>query len=156
MKGDPTVIEMLNELLTAELTVINQYFIHSKMCDNWGFERLAAKVREESIDEMRDAEKLIDRILYLDGVPNLQRLNHVGVGETVPEQFELDLDQERAAVERYNRGIALAVEKGDNGTREILEGILRGEEDHLDWLESQQELIRQVGVENYLAQQFRE
>ena len=156
MKGDPTVIEMLNELLTAELTVINQYFIHSKMCDNWGYERLAAKVREESIDEMRDAEKLIDRILYLDGVPNLQRLNHVGVGETVPEQFELDLEQERAAVERYNRGIALAVEKADNGTREILEGILRGEEDHLDWLESQQELIRQVGLENYLAQQFRE
>ena len=156
MKGDPTVIEMLNELLTAELTVINQYFIHSKMCDNWGYERLAAKVREESIDEMRDAETLIDRILYLDGVPNLQRLNHVGVGETVPEQFELDLEQERAAVERYNRGVALAVEKSDNGTREILEGILRGEEDHLDWLESQQELIRQVGLENYLAQQFRE
>jgi bacterioferritin len=154
MQGDPAVIEMLNELLTAELTVINQYFIHAKMCDNWGFGRLAGKVREESIDEMRDAEKLIDRILYLDGVPNLQRLNHVGVGETVPEQFELDLEQERAAVERYNRGIGLAVEKGDNGTREILEGILRGEENHLDWLESQQELIRQVGVENYLAQQF--
>jgi bacterioferritin len=156
MQGDPAVIEVLNELLTAELTVINQYFIHAKMCENWGFERLASKVREESIDEMRDAEKLIDRILYLDGTPNLQRLNHVGVGETVPEQFELDLEQERAAVERYNRGIALAAEKGDNGTREILEGILRGEEDHLDWLESQQELIRQVGVENYLAQQFRD
>jgi bacterioferritin len=156
MQGAPAVIEMLNELLTAELTVINQYFIHAKMCDNWGFERLAGKVREESIDEMRDAEKLIDRILYLDGTPNLQRLNHVGVGETVPEQFELDLEQERAAIERYNRGIALAVEHRDNGTREILEGILRGEEDHLDWLESQQELIRQVGVENYLSQQLRE
>jgi bacterioferritin len=155
MQGDPAVIEMLNELLTAELTVINQYFIHAKMCDNWGFERLAAKVREESIDEMRDAEKLIDRILYLDGTPNLQRLNHVGVGETVPEQFELDLEQERAAVERYNRAIALAVEKADNGTREILEGILRGEEDHLDWLESQVELISQVGLENYLSQQLR-
>jgi bacterioferritin len=147
---------MLNELLTAELTVINQYFIHAKMCDNWGFGRLAAKVREESIDEMRDAEKLIDRILYLDGTPNLQRLNHVGVGETVPEQFELDLGQERAAVERYNRAIALAVEKADNGTREILEGILRGEEDHLDWLERQLELIGQVGLENYLAQQLHE
>jgi bacterioferritin len=124
------------------------------MCDNWGFGRLAAKVREESIDEMRDAEKLIDRILYLDGTPNLQRLNHVGVGETVPEQFELDLGQERGAVERYNRGIALAVDKADNGTREILEGILRGEEDHLDWLERQLELIGQVGLENYLAQQL--
>ena len=154
MQGDPAVIEVLNELLTAELTVINQYFIHAKMCENWGFERLAHKVREESIDEMRDAEKLIDRILYLEGTPNLQRLNHVGVGETVPEQFELDLEQERGAIERYNRAIALAVEKGDNGTREILDGILRGEEDHLDWIERQQDLIRQIGVENYLAQQL--
>jgi bacterioferritin len=155
MQGSPAVIEVLNELLTAELTVINQYFIHAKMCENWGYERLAAKVREESIDEMRDAETLIDRILYLEGTPNLQRLNPVGVGETVPEQFELDLDQERAAVERYNRAIALAVEHADNGTREILEGLLRGEEDHADWLESQLELIRQVGLENYLAQQLR-
>jgi bacterioferritin len=154
MKGSPEVIEVLNELLTAELTVINQYFIHSKMCENWGYDRLAAKVREESIDEMRDAEKLIDRIIFLGGVPNLQRLNAVGVGETVPEQFDLDLDQERGAIERYNRGVALAVEHHDNGTREILEGILRGEEDHLDWLETQVELIRQVGLENYLAQQM--
>jgi bacterioferritin len=156
MQGDPAVIEILNELLTAELTVINQYFIHAKMCDNWGYDRLATKVREESIDEMRDAEKLIDRILYLEGTPNLQRMNHVGVGETVPEQFELDSEQERAAIGRYNRAIALCVEKGDNGTRDMLDDILRGEEDHLDWLESQQELIRLVGVENYLAQQFRE
>jgi bacterioferritin len=154
MKGSPEVIEVLNELLTAELTVINQYFIHSKMCENWGYERLAAKVREESIDEMRDAEKLIDRILFLGGTPNLQRLNAVGVGETVPEQFELDLEREREAVDRYNRAVALAAGNGDNGTREILEGILRGEEDHLDWLESQVELIRQVGLENYLAQQL--
>jgi bacterioferritin len=155
MQGAPAVIEVLNELLTAELTVINQYFIHAKMCENWGYERLAAKVREESIDEMRDAETLIDRILFLDGTPNLQRLNPVGVGETVPEQLELDLDQERAAVERYNRAIALAVEHRDNGTREILETILRGEEDHADWLESQLELIRQIGLEHYLAQQIR-
>jgi bacterioferritin len=154
MQGDQAVIEVLNELLTAELTVINQYFIHAKMCENWGFARLAHKAREESIDEMRDAEKLIDRILFLEGTPNLQRLNHVGVGESVPEQIELDLEQERGAVARYNRAIALAGDKGDNGTREILEDILRGEEDHLDWLESQQELIRQVGVENYLAQQL--
>src|SRR2546430_14295745 len=109
MQGSPEVIEVLNELLTAELTVVNQYFVHAKMCENWGYERLAAKVRAESIDEMRDAETLIDRILYLEGTPNLQRLNPVGVGETVPEQFELDLGQERSAVERYNRAIAVAV-----------------------------------------------
>jgi bacterioferritin len=155
MQGSPEVIEALNELLTGELTVVNQYFIHAKMCENWGYERLAAKVRSESMDEMRDAETLIDRILYLEGTPNLQRLNPVGVGETVPEQLELDLDQERGAIERYNRAIALAVEHGDHGTREILEGILRGEEDHADWLETQLELIRQIGVEHYLAQQVR-
>jgi bacterioferritin len=154
MQGSPAVIDALNELLTAELTVINQYFIHAKLCENWGFGRLAAKVREESMDEMRDAETLIDRIIFLDGVPNLQRLNPVGVGETVPEQFELDLAQEREAVGRYNRAIALAVAEGDNGTREILEGILRGEEDHLDWLEIQIDLIAKVGLENYLSQQL--
>jgi bacterioferritin len=154
MQGDPAIIEMLNEVLTAELTAVNQYFIHAKMCDNWGFDRLAAKIRDESIDEMKDAEALIERILYLDGVPNLQRLGPVMVGETVPEQFDLDLAVEVAAVERYNRGIALAVEKGDNGTRELFERRLVGEESHADWLESQIELIRQVGVENYLATQI--
>ena len=154
MQGDPAIIEMLNEVLTSELTAINQYFIHAKMCDNWGFDRLAAKIREESIDEMKDAEALIERILYLDGVPNLQRLGPVMVGETVPEQFDLDLAVEVAAVERYNRGIALAVEHGDNGTRELFERRLVGEESHADWLESQIELIRQVGVENYLATQI--
>ena len=154
MQGDADVLEFLNEVLTAELTAINQYFIHAKMCDNWGYHRLAEKNREESIDEMKDAEIIIDRILYLDGVPNLQRLGNVMVGETVPEQFALDLDVEKAAVERYNRGIALAVAKGDNGTREILESRLRGEEDHADWLERQLELISQVGVENYLSQQI--
>ena len=154
MQGDADVLEFLNEVLTAELTAINQYFIHAKMCANWGYHRLAEKNREESIDEMKDAEIIIDRILYLDGVPNLQRLGNVMVGETVPEQFALDLEVEKAAVERYNRGIALAVSKGDNGTREILESRLRGEEDHADWLESQLELISQVGAENYLSQQI--
>jgi len=154
MHGNPAIIEMLNEVLTAELTAVNQYFIHAKMCDNWGFDRLAAKIREESIDEMKDAEALIERILYLDGVPNLQRLGPVMVGETVPEQFDLDLAVEVSAVERYNRGIALAVEHGDNGTRELFERRLVGEESHADWLESQIELIRQVGVENYLATQI--
>jgi bacterioferritin len=154
MQGDPAIIEMLNEVLTAELTAVNQYFIHAKMCDNWGFDRLAEKIRDESIDEMKDAEAVIERILYLDGVPNLQRLGSVMVGETVPEQFDLDLAVEVAAVERYNRGIALAVEKGDNGTRELFERRLLGEESHADWLESQIELIRQVGLENYLATQI--
>jgi bacterioferritin len=154
VRGSPEVIEVLNEILTAELTAINQYFIHAKMCENWGYQRLAEHNREESIDEMKDADRIIDRILYLEGVPNLQRLGTVRVGETVPEQCELDVELERAAVERYNRAIALCVDHGDNGTREILDGKLRGEEDHLDWLESQLELIRQVGVENYLATQI--
>jgi len=154
MQGNPAIIEMLNEVLTAELTAVNQYLIHAKMCDNWGFDRLAEKIRDESIDEMKDAEALIERILYLEGVPNLQRLGPVMVGETVPEQFDLDLAVEVAAVERYNRGIALAVEHGDNGTRELFERRLLGEESHADWLESQIELIRQVGVENYLATQI--
>jgi bacterioferritin len=156
VQGDPEIIEFLNEVLTAELTAINQYFVHAKMCENWGFERLAKKIREESLDEMRDAEELTERILYLDGVPNLQRLGSVRVGETVPEQFALDLEVERAAIERYNRGIALAVAKDDNGTRDLLEDRLEGEEEHADWLEAQLTLIDQVGVENYLAQQIRD
>jgi bacterioferritin len=154
VRGAPEVIEILNEILTAELTAINQYFVHAKMNENWGYERLAKHNRDESIDEMKDADRIIERILYLEGVPNLQRLGTVKVGETVPEQFEVDIELERAAVERYNRGIVLCVNNNDNGTREILEEKLRGEEDHLDWLESQVELIRQVGLENYLAQQI--
>jgi len=156
VQGDPEIIEFLNEALTAELTAINQYFIHAKMCENWGFTRLAKKNYDESIDEMKDAEKVIERILYLDGVPNLQRLNSVLVGETVPEQHRLDLDLERAAIERYNRGVALARQKGDNGTAELLEDLLVGEEHHADWLESQLFVIEQVGVENYLAQHIHE
>jgi bacterioferritin len=154
MQGDPEVIEMLNEVLTAELTAVNQYFIHAKMCDNWGYKRLAEHVMHESIDEMKDADAIIERILYLEGVPNMQRLNPVRVGETVLEQLQLDLQVEVDAVGRYNRAVALAVEKGDNGTRELFERKLVGEESHLDWLESQLELIGQVGLENYLAQQI--
>ena len=156
MQGDPEIVEFLNEALTAELTAINQYFIHAKMCENWGFERLAKHNYDESIDEMKDAEKVIERILYLEGVPNLQRLGSVLVGETVPEQHRLDLQLEQAAVERYNRGVALAREKGDNGTAELLEDLLTGEEHHADWIESQLFVIEQVGIENYLAQQIRE
>ncbi|CAN5722475.1 bacterioferritin [soil metagenome] len=156
MQGDPEILEVLNEVLTAELTAINQYFIHAKMRSNWGFPKLAAVARRESIEEMEDADKLIDRILYLDGVPNLQRYNPVRVGETVPEQLALELQTETEAIERYNRAVALAVAKGDNGTRELLEHRLVDEESHADWLEGQLHVIATIGVENYLAQQIHE
>lgn len=154
MQGNEAVLEFLNEVLTAELTAINQYFIDSKMMANWGYHRLAGKVRADSIDEMGDAEKLIDRILYLDGVPNLQRLGSVRVGETVAEKLRLALQVETEAIERLNRGIALCTEVGDHGSREVAETILAGEEEHADWLETQLELIRQVGEAHYLAQQI--
>jgi bacterioferritin len=154
MQGDAEIIEILNDVLTAELTAINQYFIHAKMCDNWGYDRLASHGREESIDEMKHADIVIDRILYFDGTPNMQRLYPVRVGETVDEQLQLDKELEYAAVDRLNKGIAVCVAKGDNGTRELLAGILVSEEDHIDWLETQQETIRQIGLERYLAQQL--
>ena len=154
MQGNPAVIELLNEVLTAELTAINQYFVDAKMIDNWGYERLAAKFREESIDEMKDADVLIERILYFDGMPNLQRLGTVRVGENVVEKLQLALELEKEAIVRLNDGIALCVEHGDNGSRELLEGILTGEEAHADWLEAQLELVRQVGDAHYLSQQI--
>jgi bacterioferritin len=154
VRGDVRVIELLNEVLTAELTAVNQYFIHAKMCDNWGYERLAKHDRDESIGEMKDAESLIERILYLEGVPNLQRLGTVMVGETVPEQLRLDLQNERDAIDRLNGGIALCVEVGDNGSRDLLEDILEGEEEHADWLETQLSVIDDVGDAHYLAQQM--
>ena len=156
MRGHDDVVELLNEVLTAELTAVNQYFVDAKMLANWGFGRLGSKFREDSIDEMRDAEQLIDRILYLEGMPNLQRLSTVRVGETPAEKIALALAVEREAIERLNRGIELCVGRGDNGSRQVLEGILRGEEEHADWLEAQLELIRQVGEANYLAQQIHE
>ncbi len=156
MRGHDDIIELLNEVLTAELTAVNQYFLDAKMMGNWGYERLGSKFRDESIDEMKDADELIERILYLDGMPNLQRLSTIRVGETAPEKLELALDLEKAAIERLNRGIALCVERADNGTRELLEKILTGEEHHADWLESQLELIRQLGENHYLAQQIRD
>lgn len=154
MKGHAKIIELLNEVLTAELTAINQYFIHAKMCANWGFRELATKIRMESIDEMKHAEALIDRILYLDGVPNLQRLGKVNVGETVKEQFELDLALEQVALERLNNGIALCREVGDNGSADLLEKILVSEEEHTDWLETQLNLVATVGEQNYLAERM--
>ena len=156
MRGHDEVIELLNEVLTAELTAVNQYFLDAKMLSNWGYERLGAKFREESIDEMKDADELIERILYLDGMPNVQRLGTVRVGETAPEKLGLALALEAEAIERLNRGIERCVRLGDNGSRELLEDILEGEEAHADWLEAQLELIRQVGEAHYLAQQIRD
>ena len=156
MRGDDRIIAVLNDVLTAELTAINQYFIHARMCENWGYERLWKKVREESIGEMRHADKLIERILYLEGLPNLQRLGKVNVGQTVPEQLRLDLDVEKAAIKALNDGIELARSLGDNGTRDLLEDILKGEEDHMNWIEAQMTLIAQAGEANYLAQQIKD
>jgi len=154
MKGNAKVIEALNDVLTAELTAINQYFIHAKMCENWGYKRLEERSRKEAIDEMKHADELIERILYLDGVPNMQRLGTVQVGETVPEQLKLDHGLEIEAVARLNKAIALAAEKADNGTRELLEDILVSEEEHMNWLEAQLTLIKQVGEQNYLSEQI--
>ena len=154
MKGNDKVIQTLNDILTAELTSINQYFIHAKMNANWGFTKLAKKIGDESIDEMKHADKLIERILFLDGVPNVQRLNKVNVGETVKEQFELDLKLEFDAIARFNTGIALARELGDNASRELLERMLISEEEHTDWLETQLGLIEKLGEPMYCAQQL--
>ena len=154
MKGNDEVLTLLNLLLTNELTAINQYFIHAKMCENWGFQRLAAKVHEESIDEMRHADIVISRILFLEGVPNLQRLNKIHVGETVKEQFEADLQLEYAAIAFLKQGIAKTRDIGDNASEDLFTRILVSEEEHTDWLETQLELIRQVGEQNYLSQQL--
>jgi len=156
MKGNDEILRLLNDLLTNELTAINQYFIHAKMCANWGYDRLAHKIREESIDEMKHADIVISRILFLEGIPNLQRLNKLHVGETVKEQFQSDLALEHAAIKFLNEGIALARQLGDNGTEDLFTKILVGEEEHTDWLETQLGLIAQLGEPHYLAQQMRE
>ncbi|MBK7537257.1 MAG: bacterioferritin [Myxococcales bacterium] len=155
MKGNDEVIRLLNELLTNELSAINQYFIHAKMCANWGFDRLAAKIRAESIDEMRHADEVISRILYLEGIPNLQRYHKLQVGENVKEQFQADLEFEMRAIKFLNEGIEAARKVGDNGSEDLMTKILVAEEEHTDWLETQLELIRQVGEQNYLAQQMK-
>ena len=148
------IISALNDVLTAELTAINQYFIHAKMCQGWGYERLHQFMRTSSIDEMKHAEALIERILYLKGVPNLQKLDKIKVGEKVDEQLTLDLQVETTAIPRLQTAIALCREAGDEGTRLLLEEILRSEEEHVDWIEAQLELIEQVGLPNYLTQQI--
>jgi bacterioferritin len=155
MKGHAKVLEILNDLLTNELTSVNQYFIHAKMCENWGYKALAHKVREESIDEMKHADKLISRILYLEGVPNLQKLNKVNVGQTVQEQLTLDLDLEKGAIKFLNSGVETVRSLGDHGSFDLMVDILTSEEEHADWLEAQLALIDQVGLQNYLSQQIR-
>lgn len=154
MKGNDDVINVLNEVLTSELTAINQYFIHSKMCEDWGFNRLAAKKREESIEEMKHADAVIARILFLEGVPNMQRYFPVKVGEDAIEQHKLDAELEYDAIKRLNAGIALCRDKGDNGSRELLEMILQQEEEGVDWLEAQLHLIETLGRERYLSEQI--
>jgi bacterioferritin len=156
MQGHPDVIEALNRALTIELTAINQYFCQAKMCMNWGFRRLGAKHYEESIGEMKHAEKLIDRILFLDGVPEIARYDVIRVGTDVKEQFENDLKLEMGGVAHYNVAIDLCNRVKDHGTREILDPILSESEEHVDWLETQLYLIDQVGLQNYLQSQMGE
>ena len=156
MQGSPKVLEFLNEALTSELTAINQYFAHGKICENWGYQRLAAKYRAESIEEMNDAEKIMERLLLLEGMPNVQRLNSVRIGETVPEQLAADRSLEEHAIAMYRRGVALALAEGDPGTRELLEHLVVGEEEHLDWIETQQQIVSDIGLERYLQAQLGE
>ena len=156
MKGDAEVITALNELLTHELTAINQYYVHSKMCGNWGYKALAKKKMDEAMEEMRHADALIERILLLEGVPNMQRLSAVKVGEDPIEVHKLDLVLEEVAVERLNRVIELFRKKGDNGSRLLAEKMLHEEEDAVEWHETQLMLVKELGKEHYLAQQMRE
>jgi len=152
MQGDARIIDLLNDVLTAELTAINQYFLDAKMFANWGLGGLAKKFHEDSIDEMKDADELIERILFLDGMPNLQRLGSVRIGETPVEKLRLALDVETEALIRLHDGIALCNEVADHGSRALLEEILAGEEEHADWLETQLDLVARVGEQLYLAE----
>ena len=154
MKGHAEVIQILNDVLCAELTAINQYFIHARMLENQKYTKLAKHAQEESIGEMKHAQTMIDRILYLDGVPNMQKYMKINVGQDVPEQHQFDLAVEKDAVERLNRGIELCRTHGDNGSRLLLEQILAEEEEHIDWIEAQLLQIQQLGLPNYLAQQI--
>jgi bacterioferritin len=156
MKGDPKVIDFLNQVLKAELTAINQYFLHAEMCENWGYERLAKLIRKESIEEMQHAEKLIERILYLDGSPNLSDYFKINIGQTVEQQYKNDVQLEYDAVKRLNDGIQLCIAQNDGGSRELAEKILSDEEHHIDWLEAQLHAIEEMGYQNYLSQQLKE
>lgn len=154
MKGNDAIIAKLNELLADELTAINQYMVHSEMCDNWGYERLHKASEKRAIDEMKHAEKLIARILFLDGRPIVSNLNKINIGADVENQHKNDLVSEADAIRDYNAGIKLAMELGDNGTRELLDSILKDEEAHIDFLEAQLDQIKQMGAANYLVEQI--
>jgi bacterioferritin len=154
MKGDPKIIDLLNEILTGELTAINQYFLHAKMCANWGYKRLHEYIRKESIDEMKHAEWLTERILFLEGLPNLQRLGKLNIAQTVVEMLKNDLAVETVAIPLLNKSIETCRQIGDNGSEALLIKILTSEEEHVDWLEAQLELVKQVGEAHYLAQQI--
>ncbi|MFT4540801.1 MAG: bacterioferritin [Planctomycetota bacterium] len=156
MQGKTEIIELLNEVLTSELTAINQYYAHYKMCQDWGFHGLAKSFREFSMEEMKDADEIMERILFLDGLPNMQRLGPVTIGENPEEQIELLRQAEAAAVERLNRGIALCRDMNDNGSRQMLEKMLIDEEEHLDWAEAQQHVIKTIGASRYLAEKLGE
>ena len=155
MKGDPKIIEILNDVLTAELTAINQYFVHGEMCEHWGYEALYAEIRDRAVAEMRHAEDVIGRILYLEGQPNMSRYFDMKVGKDVPDMLANDLALEKDAIGRYNRGVALAREAGDNGSRHLLEDTLGQEEDHARAIEAHLIQIQQMGLENYLGNQVR-
>ena len=154
MKGNAQVIETLNQLLADELTAINQYMVHSEMCDDWGYDRLHEAIEKRAIEEMKHAEKLIGRILFLEGTPIVSNLNKITIGANVEVQIKNDAQAEIDAVKMYNQGIRQAVELGDNGTRDLLESILGDEEAHLDWLEAQLDQIDQMGIQNYLVEQI--
>jgi bacterioferritin len=154
VKGDAKVIAVLNEVLKAELTAINQYFLHAEMCENWGYEKLAKHTRDESIEEMQHAEKLMERILLLEGTPNMSDYFKINIGQNVKAQLQNDLNVEYSAIKRLNKGIETCVEAGDNGSRDLLEELLTDEEEHIDWLEAQLYAIGEMGIENYLAQQL--
>lgn len=154
MQGDPKVIEVLNDVLTGELTAINQYFLHARMLKNWGYEKLAAKVYHESIDEMKHAQTVTDRVLFLEGLPNLQKIGKLNIGEKVEEQFQADLNLEIEAIARLKKGVKICFDIGDHTSRHILEQILADEEEHMDWLEAQLGMIKDMSIENYLAEQM--
>jgi bacterioferritin len=156
MKGNEKMIELLNARLAEELTAINQYFVHAEMCENWNYKRLGEAIEKRAIAEMKHAEKLIERILFLEGRPIVSNLNEITIGVEVPEMHENDLGAEEGAVRGYNEGIRLATELGDNNTKVLLESILKEEEEHVDWLEAQLDQIRQIGIQNYLTQQIYE
>ncbi len=153
MKGHDEVIQLLNDLLADELTAIHQYILHAEMCEDWGYSKLHDAARKRAMDEMKHAEKLIERILFLEGRPIVGNLKEIHIGDSVPKQLESDFQAEQGAVKAYNKAIAFVTEKGDHGTKDLLESILADEEAHLDWLETQLHLIEAMGLENYLAQQ---